>query len=65
MQRKYWKEIVKSGEENDFLKKIIDKIDITKEMLDGLEELTFVVNEKTTGEKVEVYIPQEDLLKCF
>ena len=65
MKRKYYKEIVKSGEENDFLKKIIDKIDITKEMLDGLEELTFVVNEKTTGEKVEIYIPQKDLLKCF
>jgi hypothetical protein len=65
MQRKYYKEIVKSGEENDFLKKIIDKIDITKEMLDGLEELTFVVNDKTTGEKVEIYIPQKDLLECF
>lgn len=77
MQKKYWKEIVKSGEEDNFLKNVVEKanilerlnilnqLGILKEAIKCMEELAFEVKEKTTGEEVEIYIPKKDLLEYF
>lgn len=65
MKRIYWKEIVKSGEEDNFLKDCIEKMGIPKELIKDIEEITFIVNKVSTGERVKVYIPQKDVLEYF
>lgn len=65
MKRIYWKEIVESGKEDDFLKNCIEEMRIPKELIEDIKELTFIVNKISTMEKIKVYIPQKDLLKYF
>lgn len=63
MKRLSYKEVAKPGHENQFIKSVIECAGIPDFILQTTPELTFKMNDKTTGEKVEVYISGDDLKK--
>lgn len=56
MKRVYWKDITKEEKQKDFLISIIDRIAGLAELA---EEISLKLEDKK-GNKVEIYIPQED-----
>lgn len=63
MKRLNYKEIAKPGHEKQLIKSVIQYAKIPDFLLQITPELTFKINDKTTGEEIEVYIPGEDLKK--
>ena len=63
MKRLNYKEVAKSEHEKQLIKSVIEHAGIPDFILQTAPELTFNIIDETTGEKIEVYIPGEDLKK--